>query len=76
MIYSVNFENPVKLKEKFELTSVDDTSNNNNVSPVVSKLKTESSPEMKPSTYKSSENKVPSKGMKLSKKKKEDADDY
>ena len=75
-MFSVNFENPLKLKEKFELTTVDETSNKNNVSPVVSKVMAESSPEMKPSPYKSSENKVPAKGLKLSKKKKQDADDY
>ena len=66
----------MKLKEKFELTTVDEMNNKNNASPVVSKVMSESSPEMKPSPYKSSENKVPSKGMKLSKKKKQDTEDY
>lgn len=75
-MFSVNFENPVKLNDKFELTTVDEMNNKNNASPVISKVMTESSPEMKPSPYKSSENKVPSKGLKLSKKKKQDADDY
>jgi hypothetical protein len=67
---SVNFEHPIRLKEKFEITPIEETVNNN---VLASPAKVESSPEVKP--YKP-ENKVPTKGLKLSKKKQEEAEDY
>jgi hypothetical protein len=67
--FSVNFEHPIRLKEKFEITPIEETVSNN----VASAAKVESSPELKPQK---AENKLPSKGLKLSKKKQEEGEDY
>ncbi len=67
----MNFENPIRLKDKFEIMTLEESVSISSVTATVSQSNVESSTEIKPSSYKS-ENKVPSKGLKLTKKKQEE----
>jgi hypothetical protein len=64
-ISSVNFENPIKLGNKFEISTYEPTST---VSSTTTNNETE--------TKLKKDKKMPSKGLKLSKKKQEDEDNY